>query len=255
MPIAYCSRVASETQQLCGGHCGTDAGGDAGLRPCDGSLRRRRRDRLGQSAHQFHAECERQQEIRAVRRTPLGQRERGRCNRSRRVHHCFGMRIVVRIDAGAETVDQAGVQRIGLAAAADHRGVWCAGIFAERVVGDLHHLVPRATDRATKDVEERTERFPPHALGQVGPACRQDVVGQSRRDVACRAGECNRHGCSPSERACRAAVTIDHAVLDAAEIQTHFASCPLSSRQAPAAVFAPFVDDASNQVGEQTVPA
>jgi len=95
----YADRVLQprriQLQQFRGGDRGADACGDSGLRPGDGALRRRHRDRLRQPAGHFHAKRERQQEIRAAGRAPFGQRQHRSGNRTRRMHHSLGMRIVI----------------------------------------------------------------------------------------------------------------------------------------------------------------
>ncbi len=182
-----------QVQQFRRRHRGTEAGGDAGLRPGDRPPCGRHRDRLRQPAGHFDAERESQQEIGTAGRASFGQCQGSRGDGTRRMHHRLRMRIVIGVDAGCEAIDQTGVQRIGFVAAADHRGMRRSGEFAECRVGERHRRVPRAADRAAHDVDERAQRLAPHRLRQIGPARGDEVVGQPRGDIAWRVDECVGH--------------------------------------------------------------
>ena len=214
MPMAYCSRVASSFSSLA---AATAAPMPAAMPVCDqATVPFAGGTEIAFDSRQVISmpSAQRQQQVRATGGPPLRQRQRRGGDRTGRMHHRLGMRVIIRVDTGAEAVDQAGMQRVGFAAAADHRGVRRAGIFAERLVGEVHHLVPRAADGAAEDVDERAQRLAPHGVRQVGPARRDDVVGEARGDVTGGVDECIGHGASPSQRACRAAVDVDDAALD-----------------------------------------
>ena len=191
--MAYCSRVASRFSNFA---AATAAPMPAVMPVCDHATvpaRRRHRDRLRQPARHLDAKRDRQQQVGAADRPPLCQCQRRGGDRTRRMHHGLGVRVVVRVDAGCQAIDQTGVQRIGLVAAADHRGMWVAAVFAQRRVGQLYHLMPCTADRAAHNVDERAKRLAPHVRWQIGPARRHDIIGQPCGNLAGCIDECVGH--------------------------------------------------------------
>ncbi len=83
------------------------------------------------------------------------------------MHDGLFVRVVECVDAGAEAVDESCMQHIRPARPAEQRRLRRSGKLGENVVCKADDVVPRASQRAADDIDERAKRLAPHRLRQI----------------------------------------------------------------------------------------
>ena len=151
-------------------HVEPDQAGAGGRRPENPAGRRdmpaapvmRRHHGEPDAARSLDPDNKRVQQFASGHRTQLGKCEEARCDRPGRVHHRSEMRVVVFEHIGAGGVQESGIKRVWPLAAPDHDRLRRPEERRQHRDGDVHRLVPRATERTADKVQQPAHAFTPH---------------------------------------------------------------------------------------------